>query len=223
LRGLVEEVGELRERETAVERQGRVVSAIQSFGVVGRRCGAATGCPRCRGSPGEVAGEAHDLGGDGALVVGVDGPHQRPGVIATLTVRDFLQPAMRVAALRADLATALRRWTPGLWVRPIDPDHEGAITTEVMRLPGDLTPGFLDIVDIRCCAHTADPTTPRTGLPTPPALAPPRPFPARATRQPPRRARAIMGQLDGKTQSAHGFVAKMLRPASLYLIRPICP
>jgi len=39
-------------------------------------------------------------------------------------------------------------WSPGLWIRPVDPAHEGAITTGTIQLADGGTPQFLDIVDI---------------------------------------------------------------------------
>jgi hypothetical protein len=112
-------------------------------------------------------------------------------------------------------------WTPGLWVRPVDPAHEGAITAEAMRLEENRVPRFLDIVDVPILQHAQDANHPedwiadtsrrwvRQGI-----------FPlADLPRLLDRPAYLWKGFRDSRIVRG-GYVSKMMRPASLYFIKP---
>lgn len=112
-------------------------------------------------------------------------------------------------------------WTPGLWVRPTDPTYEGAISEVTMRCQNGRMPAVLDIVDVPCLKHLGDANHPEDWL-------------VDATR--PWRHHGIFpcAQVDTLCdQPSHlwsarlnphkvreGYVSKMLRPATLYWIKP---
>jgi hypothetical protein len=112
-------------------------------------------------------------------------------------------------------------WTPGLWVRPVDPAHEGAVTAETMRLGENRLPRFLDIVDVPILKHAQDANHPEDwavdasrrwehrGMATPADL-------PKLVDHPPH---LWKGWMDARKVRG-GYVSKMMQPASLYLINP---
>jgi len=120
-----------------------------------------------------------------------------------------------------ELFGAEGHWTPGLWVRPVDPAHEGAITAETMRLEENRMPRFLDIVDVPILSHAQDANHPEDWAVDP-------------ARRWVRQGKFPHGQLEklldrpvdlwsSRTDAAKvaaGYVSRMFRPATLYLIKP---
>jgi len=112
-------------------------------------------------------------------------------------------------------------WMPGLWVRPVDPAHEGAITAETMRLEENRMPRFLDIVEVPILNHFQDANHPEDWIIDP-------------ARRWERRGTFPHGELDklldrpvdlwsSRTDAAKvpaGYVGKMFRPATLYFLKP---
>ena len=114
------------------------------------------------------------------------------------------------------------RFTPGLWVRPVDPATEGAaITRETMRCDNGRIPQPFDIVDVPMLKCVTDPHHPEDWI-----VDPSRKwkyhgtFPAwdaeALTDTPPQ----LWGSRTDPRKLPEGYVAKMLRPASLYFIKP---
>ncbi len=112
-------------------------------------------------------------------------------------------------------------WTPGLWVRPIDPAYEGAITLESIRCEDGRSPAMLDIVDVPILKYAGDSHHPEDWIAD--------------TSRPWRRHGVFpFSKLDMLLDSPphlwsmrtdphkviEGHVARMLRPASLYFIKP---
>jgi len=112
-------------------------------------------------------------------------------------------------------------WTPGLWVRPTDPANEGAITLQTMRGEDGRVPAVLDIVDVPILKYMGDNHHPEDWI-------------VDTARRWRRQGTFPFAKVENLCDApphlwamrtdAHkvreGFVAKMLRPATLYFIKP---
>jgi hypothetical protein len=113
------------------------------------------------------------------------------------------------------------RWSSGLWVRPTDPAFEGAITREVMLCNNGHVPQPFDIIDIPLVQSAKDPHHPEDWI-----VDTKRKWKYIGT-FPPGDADALIdtppqlwcSRTDPRVLD-EGYVAKMLRPASLYFIKP---
>jgi hypothetical protein len=113
------------------------------------------------------------------------------------------------------------RWMAGLWVRPTDPANEGAITREMMRCDNGHIPQPFDIVDVPVAKCATDPHHPEDWI-----VDASRPwkhcgiFPASEADALVDTPPQLWGSRTDPRKLAEGYVAKMLRPASLYFIKP---
>jgi len=114
------------------------------------------------------------------------------------------------------------RWVPGLWVRPMDPTTEGgAITRENMRCDNGRIPQPFDIIDIPMLKCVIDPHHPEDWV-------------IDSSRQWKYCGTFPAGDADSLLDSPpqlwssrtdprklpEGYIAKMLRPSSLFFIKP---
>jgi hypothetical protein len=112
-------------------------------------------------------------------------------------------------------------WTPGLWTRPVDPAHEGAITLETMRCADGQPIKFLDIVDVPILSWANDPNHPEDWV-----VDTSRQWVRQGTLPLTELSRLLdhpvhlwKGWMDDRIVRG-GYVGKMMQPASLYFIKP---
>jgi hypothetical protein len=113
------------------------------------------------------------------------------------------------------------KWSPGLWIRPVDPAHEGAITSATMQLGPRRTPKIFDIVDIPILGWLKDQNHPEDWLvDTRHSWLHQGVFPLAQLEALVERPTHLWKGWTDTRKTRVGYVSKMLRPASLYFIKP---